>query len=269
MDGGRVIDLIPKKSLGQHWLNDQPTLKKIVNYAKVTKHDYVLEIGPGLGSLTSLISDQAGKVLAVEIDEILFNNLKLLNNKDNLDFVNQDILKFDFTQLPKDYKLVANIPYYLTAHLIRLLVESTNSPFKIVLLVQREVADRIAAKPGSMSTLSVVVQQYYEVEKKEVVLAKMFTPPPKVDSQILVLSKRKRPVVKTDDDKELFRLVRIGFSARRKTLENSLSNGLRQDKAKIKHLISQASLDSKVRAQMLSLEDWGRLFKVFKASNLG
>jgi len=263
-----MTNIKPKKSLGQHWLNDQQTLENIVNYAEVSKQDYVLEIGPGLGSLTSMISNQAGNVLAVEIDEILFNNLKALNKKDNLKFINQDILKFDLTSLPKDYKLIANIPYYLTSHLLRLLVESTNPPITIVLLIQKEVAERIAARPGSMSTLSVVVQQYYQVEKKDIVLAKMFAPPPKVDSQIVVLSRRVKPVIITSDDNDLFRLVRIGFSARRKTLENSLSNGLRQDKQSIRELIAEASIDARVRPQVLTLEDWGRLYKVFKDHKL-
>ncbi len=258
----------PKKSLGQHWLNDQQTLNNIASYADISKQDYVLEIGPGLGNLTSLISDQAGSVLAVEIDQDLFNNLKTANKESNTEFVNQDILKFDLTKLPKNYKLVANIPYYLTSHLIRLLVESTNPPIKVVLLIQKEVAERIAAGPGSMSTLSVVAQQYYRVDKKDIVPAKLFTPPPKIDSQVIVLTRRPSPVIVTNNDKALFRLVRVGFSARRKTLENSLSNGLRQDKQKIRELIAESLLDASIRPQMLSLEDWARLFKVFEAHGL-
>jgi 16S rRNA (adenine1518-N6/adenine1519-N6)-dimethyltransferase len=260
--------MITKKSLGQHWLNDQQTLKNIVNYAQINKQDYVLEIGPGLGSLTAFISQKAGSVLAIEIDRDLFNMLKIGNQEDNLEFVNEDILKFDFTKLPRNYKIVANIPYYLTSHLIRLLSESTNPPLKVVLLIQKEVAARIAAKPGHMSTLSVVTQQYYEVETKDIVPAKLFTPSPKVDSQIIVLSRRTKPAIDTSDDRALFRLVRVGFSARRKTLENSLSNGLRQDKRRMKELITEASLDAKIRPQMLSLKDWGKLFKVFEAHKL-
>ncbi|HUY53426.1 MAG TPA: 16S rRNA (adenine(1518)-N(6)/adenine(1519)-N(6))-dimethyltransferase RsmA [Candidatus Dormibacteraeota bacterium] len=258
----------PKKSLGQHWLNDQQTLENIASYADINKQDYILEIGPGLGSLTSIISAQAGSVLAVEIDRDLFNMLKIKKHQDNLEFVNEDILKFDLTKLPKNYKLVANIPYYLTSHLIRLLVDSTNPSKKIVLLIQKEVAERISAGPGSMSTLSVVAQQYYQVEKKDIVPAKLFTPPPKIDSQIIVLSRRTSPVIETKNEKALFRLIRVGFSARRKTLENSLSNGLRQDKQKIRELIAESSLDASIRPQMLSLEDWGRLFKVFESHNL-
>ena len=268
MDGGRMDDYQPRKSLGQHWLNDPDTLDKIVNYAQITAKDYVLEIGPGLGSLTTLLSAKAGSVLAIEIDEQLFRNLKNFNQADNLEFVNEDILKFDLTKLPKDYKIVANIPYYLTSHLIRLLTESTNPPSKIVLLIQKEVAERIDAKPGSMSVLSVVVQQYFDVEKKDVVLAEMFTPPPKVDSQIIVLSRRSKPVIKTENDKEFFRLVRVGFSARRKTLENSLSNGLRMDKKQVRENIIEAKLDPSVRPQVLTIEQWGQLFKVFKSQNL-
>ena len=267
-DGGRMDDYQPRKSLGQHWLNDGATLNKIVDYAKLNSKDYVVEIGPGLGSLTSLISAKAGKVLAVEVDEQLFNNLKNFNQADNLEFVNQDILKFDLTKLPKDYKIVANIPYYLTSHLIRLLTDSINPPIKIVLLIQKEVAERIDAKPGSMSVLSVVVQQYFDVEKKNIVLAEMFTPPPKVDSQIIVLSRRAKPVIKTDNDKDFFRLVRVGFSARRKTLENSLSNGLRINKQQVREIIIDAKLDPSVRPQVLTILQWGQLFKVFKTRNI-
>jgi 16S rRNA (adenine1518-N6/adenine1519-N6)-dimethyltransferase len=268
MDGGKMDDHRQNKSLGQHWLSNQPTLKKIVDYAELTNKDYVLEIGPGLGSLTSIISNQAGSVLAVELDKALFNRLKNNNLQNNLEFLNQDILKFDLTKLPKNYKIVANIPYYLTSHLIRLLTESNNPPIKIVLLIQKEVAERIDAKPGSMSVLSVVVQQYFEVSKKDLVSAEMFSPPPKVDSQIIVLSRRKKPIIKTDNDKEFFRLVRIGFSSKRKTLENSISNGLRLDKQQVNTLIIQAKLDPGVRPQVLTIEQWGQLFKVFKAENL-
>jgi len=268
MGGGKMTGFEPKKSLGQHWLNDSKILSKIVSYANLSKQDYVLEVGPGLGSLTSMISSQAGKVLAVEIDETLFKHLKLLNLDQNLEIINQDILKFDLTQLPKDYKIVANIPYYLTSHLIRLLTESTNPPIKIVLLIQKEVAERIAAKPGSMSILSVVVQQYFNVELQDVVAAEMFTPPPKVDSRIVVLTRRSKPQVSTDNDKDFFRLVKVGFSARRKTLENSISNGLREDKQSIKRIINEAKLEPNIRPQMLSINQWGKLFKLFKAHNL-
>ena len=263
-----MTKIIPRKSLGQHWLNDQQVLSNIVNYAEVSKSDYVVEIGPGLGSLTSIISNQAGKVLSIELDEQLFNKLKSENIKNNLEFINQDILKFDFTQLPKNYKVVANIPYYLTSHLIRLLIESVNPPQKIVLLVQKEVAERIAADPGSMSVLSVVTQQYYEVEKEDIVSAKLFTPPPKVDSQIVVFTRRESPQIITDDDKKLFRLVRIGFSARRKTLENSLSNGTRQKKEIIRKLINEAGLDPNTRPQTLTLSDWGKLLGVFNSHEI-
>ena len=263
-----MLDHQPNKSLGQHWLNDQETLRKIVDYAEIKGNDYVLEIGPGLGSLTSIISAKAGKVLAIEIDEDLYRNLKHQNKEDNLEFVNQDILKFDLTRLPKDYKIVANIPYYLTSHLIRLLTESKNPPIRIVLLIQKEVAQRIDARPGSMSVLSVVVQQYFNVSKKDIVLAEMFTPTPKVDSQIIVLSRRINPIVKTDNDKDFFRIVRVGFSNRRKTLENSLSNGLRAEKEVVRELILQAKLDPSVRPQVLTVEQWGELFKVLKSHNL-
>lgn len=259
---------VPNKSLGQHWLNDQQTLENIVRYANLSKKDYVVEIGPGLGSLTSIISAQAGKVLSIEIDEQLFKVLQSENKLDNLEFVNQDILKFDLTKLPKDYKLVANIPYYLTSHLIRILTQSADPPVKIVLLIQKEVAERIAAKPGAMSLISVVTQKYYDVEKKDIISPKLFTPPPKVDSQVIVLSRRVNQKVKDINNEDFFRLVRIGFSARRKTLENSLANGARLDKQVVKKMIAEANLDPMIRPQALSLEDWDRIYKIFTKRNI-
>ena len=163
MGGGKMTGFEPKKSLGQHWLNDSKILSKIVSYANLSKQDYVLEVGPGLGSLTSMISSQAGKVLAVEIDDTLFKHLKLLNLDQNLEIINQDILKFDLYSATKrlqnccQHTLLSNFTFNSFTD------ESTNPPIKIVLLIQKEVAERIAAKPGSMSILSVVVQQYFNV----------------------------------------------------------------------------------------------------------
>jgi 16S rRNA (adenine1518-N6/adenine1519-N6)-dimethyltransferase len=263
-----VVVVKPNKSLGQHWLSDQSILEKIASYAEIDQSDNILEIGPGLGTLTGVLASKAKKVMSVEIDEELFQKLNKDNKLDNLEFVNQDILKFDLNLLPKDYKLVANIPYYLTSHLIRILVDSPNPPSKIVLLIQKEVAERITAKPGSMSILSAVVQFYYVAESKDIVLAKMFTPPPKVDSQIITMTRRKTPIVKVDDSNNFFRLIKVGFSARRKILENSLSAGLRLDKEVIRGIINSVGLAPLIRPQMLSIGDWGRLYREMKHQKL-
>jgi 16S rRNA (adenine1518-N6/adenine1519-N6)-dimethyltransferase len=151
-----------KKSLGQHWLKDEASLTAICDAAELTQTDTVLEIGPGQGSLTSQLVRRAGKVIAVELDEYLASEIPFRVTDDNLEVVQGDILKFDLTQLPFGYKVVANIPYYLTSNLIRILSESPNPPSVMVLLVQKEVARRIAAKPGQMSLLSVSAQLYYQ-----------------------------------------------------------------------------------------------------------
>ncbi len=250
----------PKKSLGQHWLNDEYSLEAICEAAAVQSSDTVLEIGPGLGSLTKLLVQKAEQVVAVEFDEKLATALPLRIGAENLHVVCQDILSFDFSTMPVNYKVIANIPYYLTNNLIRVMSEIPNSPQTAALLVQKEVAQRAAAKPGDMSLLSVTAQFYWEVNLGEEVAADLFTPPPKVDSQILIMNYRKQPLYPNVDEKAFFRVVKSGFGQRRKTLLNSLSNGLHLDKVKIEEICRQNSIDSKRRAQTLSLDDWHKLY---------
>lgn len=253
---------IPKKSLGQHWLDDELTLDNICNLAKLKPTDTVLEIGPGYGSLTKLLVTKAKQVLAVELDNRLANQLNQNVKTDNLTVINDSILNFDLTTLPADYKLVANIPYYLTSNLLRILSESSNPPSLIVLLVQKEVAERVAAKPGEMSLLSVTTQFYWEVELSEVVPAELFTPPPKVDSQILVLNRRKKLLYPNIDTSAYFRVVKVGFSARRKTLLNSIANGFRIEKNQVGEVLELAKIDPNTRPQMLSIDQWYDIYKV-------
>ena len=174
--------------------------------------------------------------------------------------VQSDILRFDLTALPAGYKVVANIPYYLTSNLIRVLCESTNPFSQAAILIQREVAQRVAAQPGQMSLLSVSAQYYCEVSLGVVVPAKLFTPPPKVDSQVLVLKYRTEPLFEGVDTKQFFRLVKAGFSQKRKTLVNSLSAGLAITKDQTREMLSAANVPENTRAQALSLEDWHRLY---------
>ncbi|MBC7581790.1 ribosomal RNA small subunit methyltransferase A, partial [Aeromicrobium sp.] len=183
-------DPVPKKSLGQHWLNDPASLQAMCDAAELITDDVVLEIGPGLGTLTTLLIDQAKEVVAVEFDDYLAKALPRRITSASLTVVNQDILSFDYTSLPPDYKVVANIPYYLTSNLIRVLSETPNQPSVAVLLVQKEVAQRVAAAPGDMSLLSVTAQFYWQTGLGPIVLAELFTPPPKVDSQVLILVRR-------------------------------------------------------------------------------
>lgn len=259
---------VPKKSLGQHWLKDSQTLNEICENADLDNNDVVLEIGPGLGDLTRLLTEKAKEVIAVELDDKLSADLPLLVAADNLTIVHDSILKYDLSTLPTKYKIVANIPYYLTSNLLRLLSESNNPPSLVVLLVQKEVAERVAAKPGDMSLLSVTTQYYWEVELKQTVKANMFIPPPKVDSQVILLNRRLKPLFPGTDDKSFFRLVRIGFSARRKTLLNSMTNGLRIEKALIDEVLELASIDKNARPQTLNLDEWWGLYQVCLSKKL-
>lgn len=250
----------PKKSLGQHWLHDAATLTAIADAADIQLHDTVMEIGPGLGTLTEVLVKKAEKVVAVEFDEQLATDLPGRVKADNLEVVQSDILRFDLTSLPADYKVVANIPYYLTSNLIRNLSESSNQPIVSVILVQKEVAQRVAAEPGSMSILSVTAQYYWEVSLGLEVPARLFTPPPKVDSQVLIMKRRAKPLFEDVDTEDFFRLVKAGFSQRRKTLLNSLSGGLQLSKEDVKLLLEKAAIDSSARPQTLSLEEWHLLY---------
>jgi 16S rRNA (adenine1518-N6/adenine1519-N6)-dimethyltransferase len=254
---------LAKKSLGQHWLYDTASLQAMCDAAKIQPKDVVLEIGPGLGTLTELLVKRASQVIAVEFDDKLARELPGRVKSENLDIVSQDILSFDFTSLPAGYKVVANIPYYLTSNLIRVLSETPNPPSVAVLLIQKEVAERVAASPGQMSILSVTAQVYWETQLGPLVPAKLFTPEPKVDSQILILERRKKPLFNDLDLKLYFRVVKAGYSQRRKTILNSLSGGLQLDKETVKKLCEQTGIDPGRRAQTLSLEDWYWLHKVF------
>lgn len=255
-------DPIPKKSLGQHWLTDEISLENMLVAADVSADDAVLEIGPGLGPLTALLTARAKDVVAVEFDEDLARGLPKRVPATNLRVVRSDILTFDLTALEPDYKVVANIPYYLTSKLVRVLSESTNPPSIAALLVQKEVAERLAAKPGQLSILGVTSQYYWEVSLGPVVAAELFTPPPKVDSQIVVLKRRLEPLFNDVDTREFFRLVKAGFGERRKTLLNSLSAGLHLDKPAVQAWLSEAGINPQLRAQNLSLDDWYSLYRV-------
>lgn len=252
----------PKKSLGQHWLHDEASLTAMCDAAGISSGDIVLEIGPGLGTLTKLLVKRAKAVVAVEFDAQLAKSLPGRVTANNLEIVHEDILSFDLTSLPPNYKVAANIPYYLTSNLVRVLSESPNQPACAALLVQKEVAERITAGPGDMSLLSVTAQFYWDVTLDRLVEAELFTPPPKVDSQIVVLRRRAETLFDDIDAKDFFRLVKAGFSQRRKTLLNSLSAGLHLDKPAVIGMCSAAQIDPKRRPQTLSLTEWYNLYLV-------
>ena len=254
----------PKKSLGQHWLKDPEILADIAEAAELTGDDVVLEIGPGLGTLTSRLLARANSVTAVEFDADLARKLPGQFPGKKLTVVNQDILQFDLNQLPKNYKVVANVPYYITSKIVEKLMTAENKPSIAVLLVQKEVAERIAAEAGNMSVLSVGVQIFAEAEIDIEVPRQFFTPPPKVDSQVVILRTRNNPLITPEDQRDFFRIVKAGFSAKRKKLRSSLSGGLGIDKSAVEELLKNAGISPDARAEDLAIEDWKRLLKEWR-----
>lgn len=250
-----------KKSLGQHWLHDEISLDAMCEMAGVGPGDNVVEIGPGLGTLTKKLLERGAHVTAIEFDDELARDLATRVPSKELDVINQDILKINFAQFSTGYKVVANIPYYLTSNLIRVLSESSNPPASATLLIQKEVAERLCAGPGDMSMLSVSAQMYFICSLGPIVPAELFTPPPKVDSQIVHLQRRDQPLFEDLSEKDLFRVVKAGYSNRRKTLHNSLSAGLQISKDDAKSLLESANINPSARPQELSLEQWISLTK--------
>ena len=245
-----------KKHLGQHWLKDHDVLTEIADVAELTTDDTVLEIGPGLGTLTSRLLARASKVVAVEFDAELARKLPGQFPGKNLKVINQDILKFDTSTLPKGYKIVANVPYYITSKIISTFSENPNPPAMMVLLVQKEVAERLSATAGEYSVLAISAQIYYEVKLGSVVPSELFTPPPKVDSQVVVMHRRDQSKVNQANRANFFRLVKAGFSAKRKKLRTSLAGGLHLDKGTVEDLLSQANISPDARAEDLEIDQW-------------
>lgn len=250
------------KSLGQHWLRDHEVLSSIADCADLTIEDTVLEIGPGLGSLTSVLLNRVNKVIAVEFDSELARKLPNQFPGKNLEVVAGDILSYDLSQLPHGYKVVANIPYYITGKIVQALLIADNKPSIAVLLVQKEVAERLAAFPGKMSILSVSAQSFAEIELGDVVPSKLFTPPPKVDSQVVILRMRATPQFSAVSEKSFFRIVKAGFSTKRKKLRTSLSGGLGISRDETELILKRAKISSDLRAEALSIDDWVRLTQI-------
>jgi 16S rRNA (adenine1518-N6/adenine1519-N6)-dimethyltransferase len=252
----------PNKSLGQHWLKDRDVLSHIADCAELTKDDTVLEIGPGLGTLTSELLKRSKKVVAVEFDAELARKLPSQFPGTNLEVITSDILSFDLTTLPKDYAVVANVPYYITSKIVQLLMTAENKPRIAVLLVQKEVAERLAAKPGKMSILAVSAQLFADVTLGDVVKAALFTPPPKVDSQVVILRTRTTPFLTDVSELDFFKIVKAGFSSKRKKLRSSLSGGLGIDKLEAEVILQKAGINPDSRAEALTLNEWVEIVRI-------
>jgi 16S rRNA (adenine1518-N6/adenine1519-N6)-dimethyltransferase len=276
-----ALGIRPKKGLGQNFLVDPAHRARIVAAAELTRDDTVLEIGPGPGVLTELIAEQAGRVIAVELDDRLIPFLRnRFANQPHVSVVHADILKVDVGALmTKDggrrtdtgvssvfgrtslvgYKVIANLPYYLTSAVIRQLLESAPPPERLVLTVQREVAERMVAAPPEMSLLALGVQFYCTGQIVEKIPAGAFYPIPKVDSAVVRLDRRSEPAVPGLTSEAFFRVAKAGFSQPRKQLRNSLAAGLRLAPSAAESWLVATGIDPQRRAETLTLAEWGAL----------
>jgi 16S rRNA (adenine1518-N6/adenine1519-N6)-dimethyltransferase len=265
----RQFDIKPKKSLGQNFLVDEGAAARIVTAANLVPDDVVLEIGPGLGGLTRHLAANAARVVAVELDQRLIPVLEhTLAAYPNVEFVHGDILQLDpASLLPPTYKVVANIPYYITSALLRHLLEAEACPSLMVLTVQEEVARRIVAAPGDMSLLAVSVQFYGRPRIVTRLKAGAFYPRPKVDSAVVQidLDPGTRPALGVTDVHLFFQLVQAGFSQRRKQLRNALVGGMGRSRAEVDAALAQAGIDPRRRAETLALEEWATLSQTFSS----
>lgn len=254
----------PKKNLGQNFMTDESVLGKIVAAAQLTPRDVVLEVGAGLGHLTRLLARQAGRIIAVELDGRLMPILRdQLAGCDNVTLVEGDILKLSLSSLlsplSSDYKVVANLPYYITSAVLQYFLEGEPPPARMVITVQYEVAQRITAQPGDMSLLAVSVQFYGQPRIVTRIKAGAFYPRPEVDSAIVRIDRRSMPPVDAPDVRAFFAVVKAGFAQRRKQLRNSLSAGLRRPQTEVVATLEAADVDPRRRPETLSLEEWAAI----------
>lgn len=270
-----------KKSFGQNFLTDTNILQKIVDTAEIDKSVNVIEIGPGIGALTEFLAERAAEVMAFEIDERLVPILAdTLRDFDNVQVVNQDILKADLQTQLKQFsnpdlpiKVVANLPYYITTPILMHLIESKIPFQEFVVMMQREVADRISAEPNTKAygSLSIAVQYYMTAKIAFVVPRTVFVPAPNVDSAILKMTRRGQPLIEVQDEDFFFRVSRVGFVHRRKTLWNNLVShfGKAEDtKARLEQGLALAGIKPSIRGEALSIQDFGRLADALKEVGL-
>lgn len=258
----KTYGLSPLKRLGQNFLIDNNIIKKILKTSNPLKNDVILEIGPGIGSLTSELSKKVKNIIAIEKDEkmcIILEKLKLKNVK----IINKDILKVNFNkEIPKNYKVIANIPYYLTSKLIRKLLESENKPSSIILMIQKEVAERICRIKEKSNLLGLSVWFYAKPEIQFFVSKNSFYPIPKIDSAVIKITPHKKKYSKKFNEL-FFKIIKAGFLHPRKQLINNFSEKLKMNKGLIKSWLTNNNVSSKQRAEDVCLEKWIKLTKDF------
>jgi 16S rRNA (adenine1518-N6/adenine1519-N6)-dimethyltransferase len=257
----RSHGLSPRKDLGQNFLTDPAILSRIVSAADLSPKDLVVEVGAGTGTLTRAVAEAAGRVVALELDRRLVEILQeQLADLPNVDIHHANVLSHPIAGLGhRGYKVVGNLPYYITSAVLRRFLEAEPRPQILVVTVQREVAERIVASPGDMSLLAVSVQFYGRPRIVMRIRAGAFYPPPKVDSAVVRIDVFEQPTVTLSErcsEERFFRVVRAGFSQKRKTLRNSLRGGLGLSAAMVEKALQQAGVDDRRRAETLSLQDW-------------
>ncbi len=266
--------VIPKKRFGQHFLKDKNIIRKIVDGAGVSKGDLVLEIGPGLGDMTSLLCERAERVIAVELDRELYSILLDKFVENNVEIINADALRFDigglFERFGRKIKVVANLPYNISTPLLFKFFEDRDYISSMTLMFQKEVADRLTAVPGTKDygVLSIYAQLYTKPSFLFKVSPHAFTPPPKVDSAVVRLDVLKKPSVKAIDEGLMLKVVKSAFGQRRKTLSNALSSGLGLPKDDVNTALKRAGVDGSRRGETLTLEEFCNLSDVFAAGTL-
>ncbi|OGO44951.1 MAG: hypothetical protein A2Z05_05900 [Chloroflexi bacterium RBG_16_60_22] len=271
----RRFDLKARKGLGQHFLVDEGVLEAIVTAADLHPTDTVIEVGPGLGVLTAELAKRAGWVIAIELDNRLAEALRKILPYDNVVIINEDVLGTDprailegqappFPESIRPYKVVANLPYYITSPVLRHFLEASVKPEVMIVMVQQEVAEAIAAGPGQRSVLSIAVQYYGKPGIITRVPAAAFYPPPEVDSAVMRIDVYRRPPVEVGDEAGFFGLVRAGFAAARKQAVNSLAQGLRRPKSEVAALLEKAGIDPRRRAETFTLEEWAALWRLVR-----
>lgn len=265
----KKYNISANKELGQNFLIDDSAINNIVEAAQISKNDFVIEIGPGLGTLTSRLVEKAGKVIAIELDkkmlQILEDRFKLY---DNFSVINEDILKVELNDLIKKentenymVKIVANLPYYITTPIIMKLLEEKLNINSITVMVQKEVADRLTEIPGGKNTGAITYCVYYYAQAQEVLTVPntSFIPEPKVNSEVIKLNIRKKPPVELKDEKIFFKVIKASFMQRRKTLLNGLSNAGISPKEKLKNILQELNLPENIRGENLTIQQFAEI----------
>ena len=263
-------DILPKKSLGQNFMHDPNALEKIVASAEPHSTDIVVEVGAGAGALTELLADAAAQVFSIEVDQRLQPLLEeRFENAANVYLVFNDILKTDIAALvgAEDYIVIANVPYYISSAILWHFLESRRPPRRIVVTMQYEVAERIVGAPGAMNLLSIVAQFYGTPRIVSKFGPAVFWPRPNIDSAIVRIDAHDAPPVQAPSSELFFRVVKAGFSMKRKQLKNALAGGLRIKASIARNLLQAADIDPQRRAETLSLQEWARLTQAVVEAN--